>query len=207
MKFQTSRLFPRFIAVLALLCALTPVTSLAVVLPVQSDTALVPGSDKTYGKDTTLSIGGGGHTLLVKFEDFSHWLPANLAVSDVAKATFQVYVHTWNKTLGTLAVTAIRDDWEESAVTGLTPLTRGTGYPASETVDGAGRWYAVDITDLFKDWLANGGARSFELAASEGLEVHIDSKENTTTSHAPFLDVTLISGSGIQGEKGDQGPV
>ncbi|TAN47456.1 MAG: collagen-like protein [Methylococcaceae bacterium] len=193
-----------FMPLILALCVLAPPPVQALVLPLHSDAMLVPGDEGKYGRDTSIVIGGGGRTLLVKFDDFSPWLPAGLAAADVEKVTFQFYVRTWNGTPGALTPTAILDNWQEAGVSGATALARGHSYPPSQTIDGSGHWYALDVTELFNDWRAAGGVRSFELAAADGLQVTIDSKENTATSHAAFLDVTLKGGGGA-GSKGDKG--
>jgi hypothetical protein len=70
----------------------------------------------------------------------------------------------------------------------------------------AGDYVVIDITSAVDDWLdgtqANDG---IALVANTPLDASFDSKENTTFSHPPELDV-VYNGNGAQGPTGPQGP-
>ena len=67
----------------------------------------------------------------------------------------------------------------------------------------------IDITDIVKSWLETPSA-NFGLAFisddSHSLSIKVDSKENPLTSHPLEIEVTLLPGTGRDGQPGLQGP-
>ena len=96
----------------------------------------------------------------------------------------------------------MRTPWSESAVTYATaPAAYAPpAIDSSIAVTQAG-YITFDIAGIVRNWLAEGhpnyGVKISVNGASPDTSFLVDSKENTTTSHAAFLDATL--GAGIAG--------
>jgi hypothetical protein len=79
---------------------------------------------------------------------------------------------------------------------------------ATFSVPPGGGWVTVDISNLVRVWRdfpsAEFGLVLAANAATPGVNVRFDSKENTLTSHAATLDVSFVA---PQGPPGPAGPV
>ncbi len=167
-----------------------------------------------FGDATTLSVFGSGKTLRrawIKF-DLPGVLPAGTTASQVSKATLKLWVST-AKTGGPVSV---------YAVTGTPAWIEGTGKPGSGITNGtapalapspwitgwqiisADNFAAVDVTSLVQSWITT-PTTNLGIALTPDaptVDVSFDSKESTTTSHGPQLEIELVN----QGPAGPQGP-
>lgn len=148
---------------------------------------------------------GGTSAAYLQF-DFSA-LPTGLVGNGIAKATLFLWVNKVG-TAGAVDLRTITTAWNESTVSFATgPSTGGVSHTVP--VYGAGNYVTVDVTNDVKNWLDYpSSALGIWLGASSSAPntvVYLDSKENTATGHAAYLDISLSSTPGPQGPKGDPG--
>jgi hypothetical protein len=160
-----------------------------------------------YGAATTLNVGGGSITLL-NFNLAA--LPSGLTSANIQKATLTVFVNKVT-TAGGLDFLPITGSWSESGVTYNNAPARGTAALSDVAVSAANQYITVDVTTLVQSWLsgtANHGLAIQAASAQPNTSVSLDSKEATATSHAAFLDVTLMATDtvAVQGQQGPAGP-
>jgi hypothetical protein len=168
-----------------------------------------------HGKDTFLSVKRGNTTFL-KFSLIGS-LPSGVSPGDVDKATLKLYLSNIKKA-GPLTVGKVINEWTERSipVSGVSPgLDLATSKSFTINRGLAGSWIQIDVTDILKSWLPLPSQANFGIALSSNssLDVHIDSKENATTSHPAQLDVVLINAASAPvlaaapGAIGPEGPI
>ncbi|HEY7388734.1 MAG TPA: DNRLRE domain-containing protein [Bryobacteraceae bacterium] len=203
---------------LTLALVLSPLAGWANTVGVSAD-SYISSSNPTlnFGNGTTLNIGGGNSALILF--DFSS-LPSDIVDSNIQKATLTVFV---NKafTSGGLDISPVLRGWSESAVTYNNRPGVGGPFQRNVPVTASGSYVTVDITSLVRQWvgevgekLDNNGVAISAALAQPNTVVSLDSKESTSTSHPPFLEVTLVSEGppgpqgpqGLQGAQGPRGP-
>jgi len=167
-----------------------------------------------FGNAATLPVSGSGATLKrawIKF-DLPSVLPAGTTASQVSKATLKLWVST-AKTGGPVSVYVVTGTpaWVEGTGAVGSGITNGTAptLAPSPVINGwqitsAGDFAAVDVTSLVQSWVTtptlNLGIALTPDAST--VNVSFDSKESTTTSHGPQLEIQLVN----QGPAGPQGP-
>jgi len=105
--------------------------------------------------------------------------------------------------------------WSETLVTYSNGWNLWNGSTAVGPVAICGTGYlAIDVTSAVQAWTTGSGAPlgSFAILSSGGTSVQIDAKENTLTSHAARLDITIGAAgpagpAGATGATGPTGPV
>ena len=145
---------------------------------------------------------GASDVAYVKFD--APLVPQN---SSLVQATVTIYVGQVFEG-GMIDVYTLLDPWNESTITAKNAPRRGpaviTGLPVSK----AG-FVTLDVTSAYLVGMAANGFAIAADPASPNMGIAIDSKENTSTSHAAYLGV-LVSGPagapGAQGSPGPQGP-
>lgn len=142
------------------------------------------GSDAPVVADATFN---SDNTSLLRF-DLSG-LPAGLTGLSITKATLQVFVNRVG-TAGTMQVAPLVSDWSESSGAHSAIPAIGTPIGAGVAVSQAGEYVTYDVTSAVQAWI-NAPGSNFGLALSSSGLFYLDSKENTSTSHAATLDVTL----------------
>jgi hypothetical protein len=191
------------LAVLSLL--LVSVMGRAQSAPPTGDTYSSSGNSNTnYGTATTLRVGSSFKSFL-QF-DLSA-LPSGVAVS---KATLRLFVNSVS-TGGVFDVYQVNNSWAESSLTYRnSPAIGGSatgGHPVSVASSNANDFLLVDVTSLVQDWV-DGSEPNYgmvlELNGGSG-NFTFDSKESTTTSHQPELEIVLTGPVGPQGPQGAQG--
>lgn len=123
-------------------------------------------------------------------------LPMNVQPAQIAKATLQLWVQKASvNPAGYVNVYRVTTSWNGPSVTWAT----GPGFSPvllTKALTGGSNYYLeLDVTDQVKSWL--GGQVNYGLAVNSTGDVLFDSKENTGTSHAPLLDITVTSGSSV----------
>lgn len=166
-----------------------------------ADATILTGSPYVnFGANPNLQAGGGGRALM-RF-DVSAYPPAR-GISPIASAQLVVWVNRV-VTPGTISAADIADAWEEAVVTAAGRRDPQTPV-ASATVTTSGAYVSFDVTTLARRWAespsTNYGVELFA-AAPQLTQILLDSKENTATSHAPRLVITI---AGPQGPTGPQG--
>ena len=147
-------------------------------------------------------------------------VPPGVTKTNINKAVLYFYVNSVT-TNGTLRVSKIvpgliSDKWDEWE---LTWNTYGGNYGVenlqpSIQLGRAYLWYSLDITDVVKDWaptVAGGPTPTnlgIDISTSDAI-FFLDSKENSTQSHAAFIQIDLISAgaTGPTGATGATGPI
>ena len=196
---------------LAPVLLLAPLSGWAAGIVVSGDTYISPGANANlnYGTLTSISVGNGNNALVMM--DLGA-LPAGIDSANISKATLTVFV---NKVLvgGGLDFSQITSSWTETAVTYAGRPSTASAFAVNVPVSVSGVYVTVDVTTLVQAWVhgtfPNDGIQISAALASPGTQVILDSKENTTTSHPAFLDVTLVSvgPSGASGPAGPSGPL
>lgn len=195
-----------FILLLIGTAVLLPSLSFGVEAIVSDDAYTYSGSKTAkYGAQPILSVRGvGGTTLKKSFIKFDlSTVPAGITGTEVKKATLKLYVSkliTW----GSFDVLNVTGDWEEATVTDQTAPPVGEVVASDIRINQGKIFVAVDLTNLVMNWL-NGSIPNYGIAIlpnTYGIVVDFDSKESSTTSHEPRLEVVL---RGVQGEQGPIG--
>lgn len=134
-------------------------------------------------------------------------IPVSYNSGNVAKASLKLYV-SGVTTAGSFNAKYINAAWSETAITANTaPATGGTILTnINVTTSQVDTYILVDITSAVNAWLdgtqANNG---IALIGNGTFNVNLESKENTTTSHPPELEIVFNS-VGAQGPPGPAGP-
>src|SRR5208337_2398137 len=157
-----------------------------------------------YGGAVSLVLQPGSNHAYIRF-DLST-LPPNASIN---KATLRLFVNAVT-TDGSFDVYQVNTAWSENTLTfnNAPPLgvSATSGNPVAVTK--AKQFVLVDITQLVQAW-ANGSivndGIALALTSSTG-NFAFDSKESTTTSHHPELEVALNGAVGPEGPQGPQGP-
>ena len=168
---------------------------------------------KNYGDAGILKVNGSGAALKrawIKF-DLPSVLPAGTTAAQISKATLKLWVSNV-KTAGPVSGYVVTGpSWVEgtgAAGSGMTnntaPAVEATALFTDWQITSEGNYAAVDLTSLVQSWVA-GGAPNYGIALVPGsstVDVSFDSKESTTTSHGPQLEIELVN----QGPAGPVGP-
>ena len=143
-------------------------------------------------------------------------IPPGISGADVERAIVTLFV-AYVDAPGTVEIVPITSAWTESTVTwasqptiGPTPHFSAVSVPISQS--DSKTWKTIDITELVRDWLdatqptPNNGLAI--IPSDSTIIVGLDSKENSATSHAPALEMVLMTKGepGPQGAPGPQGP-
>ena len=170
-----------------------------------------PGEN--YGHTVTLKVDGSGAALKrawIKF-DLPSVLPAGTTAAQISKATLKLWVNNV-KTAGPVSGYVVTGpSWVEGTGTAGSGMTSNTAPAVEATalftdwqITSEGNYAAVDLTSLVQSWVA-GSAPNYGIALVPGsstVDVSFDSKESTTTSHGPQLEIELVN----QGPAGPVGP-
>jgi hypothetical protein len=197
---MTMRVIPAFRAslVLALLICMSAAIALAQITPSDDSYTLTSSPTVNFGAKNTLEVESAGATTFVRF-DLSG-IPTTVTGSMVAKATLKVYVSSV-ATSGSFNVDLVTSSWKESTITANNSPTLGSALASAIPVTTADKnqYVLVDVTTAVVDWL-NGTANDGLAIVPDGtVSFALNSKETTTTSHPPELDVVLTGPPGPAG--------
>lgn len=192
---------------LGLTLTAAPRASLGITGTLTDDSYTRTGSAAKFGKLPTLKLSLNGSSVQrtwIKF-DLST-LPSGTVGSDISKATLTLWVNKISTT-GAFEVHRVTGSWDEETLNDATMPTIG-GVEATVAVTPANvhSYVTADVTAVVRDWV-DGVSPNDGIAlvpAVTGTSVGFDSKENTTTSHGPQLEIALAAGP--QGPQGPQGP-
>jgi len=181
------------LAVLILLCAALP--AFAQLTP--SDDAYTNTASPTlnFGGKPVLDVQSVSQNSYIRF-DLSP-IPAGYTGANIGKATLKLYVNTVT-TAGSFNVDFVNGTWTEGTITSNLAPALGTTVAAVVPVTTANRsdYLIVDVTSAVQAWLngtqANDG---LALVANSPLNATFDSKESTTQSHPPELDIVFAGGT------------
>lgn len=181
----------------------------------QGEALTLPLTDDTdIDRNNPTSINGASPTVVIRSpnagerQGFARFdlsaLPADVPVT---KATLRLWVRSIT-TAGTVEIAAPLTEWREGTLNaGNAPAV---GVAQAEVAIPAGtrnRYISVDVSALVHQWQFEG---NFGLALlpkpGQVLNVTLDSKENTSTSHPMELEIALEGAAGPRGPQGLQGP-
>ncbi len=151
-----------------------------------------------YGASKLLDV-ESSQTTYIQF-DLSA-IPAGYTGSNITKASLKIYVNTVPKA-GSFNVDYVNGTWTESTITANLAPALGTTIQASVPLTTADKnqYILVDITAAVQAWLNGTANDGIALVGNSPVDATFDSKESTTTSHPPELDIVFAGGgSGITG--------
>ncbi len=193
----------RTIGAITLLSAflVSPVASWASEASVSADTYISRANGAlNFGNLPDMSV-GPGNSALIRF-DLSALQSLGLGSADIQKATLTIYV---SKILvsGSVDLAEVQTPWAESTVTyNAAPAAYAPPAIDSDIAATQAGFLTFDVTGIVRNWLVDGhpnnGVEISVNAANPNTSFLADSKENTATSHAAFLDATL-GGAGAAG--------
>lgn len=172
-----------------------------------SDDAYVNAASATtnFGTAGTLNLQSASQTSFIRFDLTA--VPAGYTGAQVAKATLKLYVNAVT-TPGSFNVDLVAGAWKERTITyNLQPaITSTLTSSVPLTVASRETYLEIDITSTVQAWL-NGTEPNdgIALVANTPLVASFTTKEATTTSHPPEVDIVFV-GSGAQGPQGPAGP-
>ena len=140
-----------------------------------------------------LSVNGAKEVSYIQFNLAS--VPASASVS---QATLKLYVHTVT-TAGSFNVDFVNGSWAENTITSSLAPVLGTTIASSVpiTVASKNQYILIDVTSALQAWLSGSQVNDgIALVANGTFNASFDSKESTTTSHPPELDVVFAGGGG-----------
>ena len=149
-----------------------------------------------YGAKPLLDVQSATQTSYIAF-DLSP-LPTGFTGANIAKATLKLYVNGVT-TAGSFNVDFVNGTWTESTITASSEPALGTTVASSISLTTASKneYISIDVTSAVQAWL-NGTDPNYGLAlvANSPLNATFDSKESTTQSHSPELDIVFANGGG-----------
>ena len=190
--------FATFSVLSLLLLVVFAVSALAQITPSDDSYTLTSQPTANFGAKNTLEVESSGATTFVRF-DLSG-IPPSVTGSMVAKATLKVYVSTVS-TAGSFNVDLVTSSWTESTITANNSPTLGTAIASAIPVTTAdkNKYVLIDVTAAAVEWL-NGTANDGLALVPDGTVLFaLNSKETTTTSHPPELDIVLTGPAGPPG--------
>jgi hypothetical protein len=159
-----------------------------------------------YGTGVLLQVDGATIISYIQFPLTS--IPSGATVS---AATLKLYVNTV-ATAGSFNVDYVNGSWSESSLTYSTAPALGGTIASNVAITAADKnqYILINVTSAVQAWLSGSESNDgIALVADGKFNATFDSKENTTTSHPPELDIaygdgtitgiTTASGSGLTG--------
>jgi hypothetical protein len=152
-----------------------------------------------YGAKTLLDV-ESSQTAYIQF-DLSA-IPSGYTGANVTKASLKLYVNAVS-TAGSFNVDYVNGTWSENTIDASNAPALGTTIVASVPLTTAekNKYILIDITPAVQAWLNGTANDGIALVGNSPVNASFDSKESTTTSHSPELDVVFAGsgGSGITG--------
>ena len=155
-------------------------------------------STTNYGTKTVLDVDGATQTAYIQFNLAS--IPSTYTSADITKATLKLYVNSV-VTAGSFNVDYVDGTWAESTITSSLAPVLGTTIAASVPLVAADKnqFILIDITPVVQAWLSGTPNDGIALVANSTTNATFDSKESTSTSHAPELDIVFAGGGTLTG--------
>ena len=193
--------FPKlfFIAATAVFCASTlPGQSPVLVADAHTSATSVNGN---FGTNPALAV-SSNNAAYIRF-DLSRVLSDSTSATDISKAVVKFYVSKVT-TPGKIDVYPLLADWNERTISTANAPPYGQLAATTQQIgrDAQGNYITVDLTALVKQWLGDGGgqnalpnfgvvlaARPVDSDTPQVIDVNLDSKENSQTSHDATLNV------------------
>jgi hypothetical protein len=184
------------LSLLVLLMGVSAIAAFAQITPTADAYTNTASPGTNYGAKTLLDVDSSSQTAYIQFDLSS--IPSGYTGSSVAKATLKLYVNAVT-TAGSLNVDYVNGSWSESTITANMAPALGTTIVPSVALakDQVKDYVLIDITPAVQAWLNDTQANDgIALVANSPLNANFDSKESTTQSHPPELDIVFAGGSG-----------
>jgi hypothetical protein len=179
-------------------------------MPVSQDSFIAFGTPKaTNGRNGSLAVQGGGASSFIQFDLSS--VPPGVSPSQLNKATLRLFV-TGMTVPGIFDVFPVKSAWQEATLSfSNAPPIAPTAVAPNIKLSAANRnnYLLIDVTTIAQQWLANPALNNGLALVARPLSlisVTFDSKESTTTSHEPVLELSFSGPAGPSGPQGVQGP-
>ena len=216
---------PDLVAILALLAPFVTVRSASAVEALLLQDTYVdngttgskpPPNQSNYGAGMDLRIFKGNGRIGRTFLKFSlATLPPGTTASDVSHARLRFWLNANSTAVGSITLNPVTTAWDEFTLkdSSTAGLTFGLPRLADLPINSINNFVSIDVTDWVKAWLSgtlvNEGIEVEASSATTLLNLALDSKESTQTSHEPRLEVSLsrIGPAGPQGPPGVPGAV
>jgi TGF-beta propeptide len=146
-----------------------------------------------YGAKTLLDVDGASQITYIQFNLAS--IPTTASIS---QATLKLYVNGVT-TAGSFNVDYINSAWAENTIDSSNAPPLGTTIASNVNVTTAekNQYILINVTTAVQAWLSGSETNNgLALVANSTFNATFDSKENTTTSHAPELDIAFAGGEG-----------
>ena len=185
--------FRSFLRCLFLVLVLLTLAARAQVTPSADSYTNTATPTTNYGAKTLLDVDGASQITYIQFNLAS--VPASASIS---QATLKLYVNGVT-TAGSFNVDYVNGVWTESKIdsSNAPPLGANIASNISLTTSGKNQYILVDITSAVQAWQSGSEANNgIALVANGSFNATFDSKENTTTSHPPELDIAFAGGDG-----------
>lgn len=186
----------RTLSLLVLLVGITAIAATAQITPSADAYTNTASPGTNYGAKTLLNVNSPSQTTYIQFDLSS--IPAGYSGSSVAKATLKLYVNAVTGA-GSFNVDYVNGSWLENTITANLAPALGTTVAPSVALDKTQvkDYVLIDITPAVQAWLNGSQANDgIALVANSPLNASFDSKESTTQSHPPELDIVFASGNG-----------
>lgn len=163
---------------------------------------ITPSSD-SYTNTATPTTNNGSKTLLdVDGATQVAYIQFNLAsiptTATISQATLKLYVNAVT-TAGSFNVDYVNSAWSESTIdaSNAPPLGGSIASNVNVTTAEKNQYILINVTSAVQAWLSGSETNNgLALVANGTFNATFDSKENTTTSHAPELDIAYAGGVG-----------
>ncbi|HEY6337263.1 MAG TPA: DNRLRE domain-containing protein, partial [Candidatus Sulfotelmatobacter sp.] len=147
------------------------------------------------GTKPLLDVESASQTAYIQFDLSS--VPSGYTSANVAKATLKLYVNAVTAA-GSFNVDFVNGTWSEKTITADLAPALGTTIASSVPLTTANvhDYVLIDVTSAVGAWLDGTDPNDgIALVANSPLNASFDSKENTTNSQPPELDI-VFAGSG-----------
>jgi hypothetical protein len=146
-----------------------------------------------YGAQKTLDVDAAKEITYIQFNLAS--VPTGASIS---QATLKLYVNTVT-TAGAFELYAVNGAWTESALTYSLAPALGSVIDSNVPITTADKnqYILVPMTSTVQGWVTTPSTNNgIALVAVGSFNATFDSKETTTTSHPPELDIVFAGGGG-----------
>ena len=185
------------VLLLSILCALT--SAYAQISPSNDAYTDTASPTTNFGAKAMLDVQSASQNSYILF-DLSE-IPAGYTGSNITKATLKLYVNAVTGA-GSFNVDFVNGAWTEKAITSNLAPALGAAIAASVPLSSSNvhDYVNIDVTTALQAWLNGSQANDgIALVGNSPLNASFDSKESTTQSHPPELDVVFAAGGGITG--------
>jgi hypothetical protein len=183
-------------------CFATVVLFLSLFVAIRAHAQITPTGDAytnsatpatNYGAKTLLDVDAASQISYIQFDLSS--IPSGASVS---QATLKLYVNSVT-TAGGFNVDYVNGSWSEGTIDYSNAPSLGASIASGIEITTAEKnhYVLINITPALVAWLNGSQANDgIALVANGSFNATFDSKENTTTSHPPELDVVFAGGGG-----------